>query len=192
MALVWTFADSIREILNRVDSSQFPFVVNWRCIPYNEKAALIGVASCRPRRGAGVAEQGCLLSSCSGKTRAGGSNPPLSASQSADLSLRPPTRQLAIPSKNCRNLRSRPWGRPCVLPSPRRQSMQGGSQTLPSPKKRCGACSNGSEICRINADGGVVQLTNNVAHSGTPSFSPEPERSRSIDRGIPNNCDDVC
>src|SRR5262245_4632552 len=29
-------------------------------------------------RGAGVAEQGCLLSSCSGKTRAGGSNPPLS------------------------------------------------------------------------------------------------------------------
>jgi hypothetical protein len=26
-----------------------------------------------------VAEQGCLLSSCPGKTRAGGSNPPLSA-----------------------------------------------------------------------------------------------------------------
>ena len=26
-----------------------------------------------------MAEQGCLLSSCSGKTRAGGSNPPLSA-----------------------------------------------------------------------------------------------------------------
>ena len=33
----------------------------------------------RPRRGAGVAEQGCLLSSCTGKTGAGGSNPPLSA-----------------------------------------------------------------------------------------------------------------
>ena len=26
-----------------------------------------------------MAEQGCLLSSCTGKTRAGGSNPPLSA-----------------------------------------------------------------------------------------------------------------
>jgi hypothetical protein len=32
------------------------------------------------RRGAGVAEQGCLLSSYTGKTGIGGSNPPLSAS----------------------------------------------------------------------------------------------------------------
>src|ERR1700677_833239 len=32
-----------------------------------------------PRRGAGVAEQGCLLSSYPGKTGIGGSNPPLSA-----------------------------------------------------------------------------------------------------------------
>src|SRR5437016_3112395 len=48
--------------------------------PYNEKAALPTWRGLyRPRRGAGVAEQGCLLSSCSGKTRAGGSNPPLSA-----------------------------------------------------------------------------------------------------------------
>src|SRR5712692_10391057 len=31
------------------------------------------------RRGAGVAEQGCLLSSYTGKTGVGGSNPPLSA-----------------------------------------------------------------------------------------------------------------
>ena len=33
----------------------------------------------RLRRGAGVAEQGCLLSSYTGKTGVGGSNPPLSA-----------------------------------------------------------------------------------------------------------------
>jgi hypothetical protein len=33
----------------------------------------------RPRRGAGVVEQGCLLSSYTGKTGIGGSNPPLSA-----------------------------------------------------------------------------------------------------------------
>ena len=38
---------------------------------YNEASVLVG-------RGAGVAEQGCLLSSCTGKTGAGGSNPPLS------------------------------------------------------------------------------------------------------------------
>ena len=35
--------------------------------------------SLTPRRGAGVAEQGCLLSSYPGKTGIGGSNPPLSA-----------------------------------------------------------------------------------------------------------------
>ena len=34
----------------------------------------------RQWRGAGVAEQGCLLSSYTGKTGVGGSNPPLSAS----------------------------------------------------------------------------------------------------------------
>ena len=42
---------------------------------------LSAVCSSKPamRRGAGVAEQGCLLSSYTGKTGVGGSNPPLSA-----------------------------------------------------------------------------------------------------------------
>src|SRR5437867_2682010 len=40
------------------------------------------------RRGAGVAEQGCLLSSCTGKTGAGGSNPPLSAHRSLETICR--------------------------------------------------------------------------------------------------------
>src|SRR5438046_2051094 len=49
------------------------------------------VSACLPpqilRRGAGVAEQGCLLSSCTGKTGAGGSNPPLSAYSLSAYSL---------------------------------------------------------------------------------------------------------
>ena len=36
-----------------------------------------------------MAEQGCLLSSCMGKTRAGGSNPPLSAFLCAPQKLNP-------------------------------------------------------------------------------------------------------
>ncbi len=40
-----------------------------------------------PRRGAGVVEQGCLLSSYTGKTGVGGSNPPLSATVILALTL---------------------------------------------------------------------------------------------------------
>ena len=45
----------------------------------NQTAKSRKVLALDPRRGAGVAEQGCLLSSYPGKTGIGGSNPPLSA-----------------------------------------------------------------------------------------------------------------
>jgi hypothetical protein len=41
----------------------------------------------RPRRGAGVVEQGCLLSSYTGKTGIGGSNPPLSATHEYNMMI---------------------------------------------------------------------------------------------------------
>src|ERR1700684_1952885 len=48
-----------------------------------------------PRRGAGVAEQGCLLSSYPGKTGIGGSNPPLSAIPIQLSSAKPSEKSLA-------------------------------------------------------------------------------------------------
>jgi hypothetical protein len=47
--------------------------------PRDQTAKIRLYSSLTPRRGAGVAEQGCLLSSYPGKTGIGGSNPPLSA-----------------------------------------------------------------------------------------------------------------
>src|SRR6202161_4761739 len=48
-----------------------------------------------PRRGAGVAEQGCLLSSYPGKTGIGGSNPPLSAINKY-TQIQPGLREIAL------------------------------------------------------------------------------------------------